>query len=139
MDCNGSPCFFSANLCQLVSHKACFLPEADKTVSKDAKDRDPVVTYRARGARARTQTETRHMLPCTVRARRVRRALSRHACHGGQSKPPTFLKHPKAIKFPGNHHETVGGSGDSVPDDGAHDTGSLGKKSAKNLYPWMYN
>ena len=48
IDYNGSPCFFSANLLQLVRNESCCLPEADKTDSKDAKDRDAVLAKKSK-------------------------------------------------------------------------------------------
>ena len=45
---HGSPCFFSVIIWQLVPNKSYCLREADKIESKDAEDRDAVVTKKSK-------------------------------------------------------------------------------------------
>ena len=96
---NGSPCFCSANLWQLVPKKFWCLLAADKNECKDAKERDAVVPDEIkRSTDVATDEKSAHAVWKkpedkrgrihltrdleTVRARRLRRTQPRQASHG---------------------------------------------------------
>ena len=109
IDYRRASCFFSANLLQLVQNESYKLPEADTTESKDAKDRDAVVTKKSEKStdvdtdknltqevwRKHEEKPKSHLLdltPCTVRARRLREAQPRHVSHGGKKQATRILQ-----------------------------------------------